>query len=108
MENVGLHDAPFIGTGVIHKPIVALTLVRAGLEPLSKNMLVEILPRSAENPGLADVPKIQIIRNTIAKAQNVDGSAGGKFYVTVDPAVVARKYPFSTAQMVVALHTRYK
>ena len=104
---VVIEDGPteFIGTGRMHKPILALTLGRVGLRPESEEFLAEVLPRSAYDSS--GVPKIQVIRNDLDPQVVVDRSEGGKFYQVVPPEEVERFYPIGTPDRIVALHTRY-
>jgi hypothetical protein len=99
-------DAAPCETGMIHKPLIALSLSRAGLTPASRDFEAEILPRSSYED--THVPKIHVLSEAACADCVVDCTpTGGKFYEVVDPAEVRRAYPLGTDDMVVALHTRY-
>ena len=104
IENVESTDGHFIGTGVIHKPVIALSLGRVGLEPLSTAFMADILPKAASDQS--DIPKIEILRNDLAPEEVVSGSGSNSFYTVVPPAEAAR-YPINAPNMTVALHTPY-
>lgn len=97
----------FMGTGYIYKPLVALTLKRAGLEPVSDEVLVEILPwAKGDDTG---TPKIQVLKNE--SEQELSGLArpsGGQFYEVVPQEEVVARYPINSPEMIVALHTKYQ
>lgn len=96
----------FIGTGMIYKPLVALTLKRAGMQPLSQDVMVEILPWSkADTTG---TPKVQVIRNEDGLELTGQRPSGGHFYEVIPSEQVVAKYPINSPEMIVALHTRYK
>jgi len=94
----------FVGTGQINKPMIAQALVRAGFEPVSKNVLVEILPRPSDN--VSRVPEVQVLANE-QSAKLITGSHGGDFYRVIPPEEVLKKYPITTDESIVAIQTRY-
>ncbi len=99
------HEGSLLGTGLIHKPLIALTLQRAGLQPESQDFMVEILPRSsADSSGL---PKVQVLQQGPYNGDVLDRSRGGRFYDVIPPDEVVRCYPINDPDLVVALHTRY-
>lgn len=98
-------DAVFTGTGLIHKPNVALCLNRTGLQPDSDAFLAEILPIPASEKSL--VPKIHVVKNEIDPALAIDHADSGKFYEVVNPDEVVRRYPINASGRTVALHTSY-
>jgi hypothetical protein len=94
----------FMGTGKINKPMIAQALVRAGFEPVSQEVLVEILPRSTSNTSR--IPNIQVLANR-KEAKLITASHGGDFYKVISSDEVISKYPFTTDESVVAIQTRY-
>lgn len=105
MDAVGQHEAPFTGTGIIYKPLIALTLGRVGLKPASEGFVVEILP--ASSAGRSEVPKVHIVNQEPGCGEIVDGAIGGRFYDIVHPSDARVNYPISSTGMAVALNTRY-
>ena len=103
-DNVEHTGERFIGTGVIHKPIIALSLGRVGMQPMHTAFLAEILPKAASDQS--DTPKIEILKNDLAPEAIVEGSAANRFYVVIPPEEAAR-YPINAPGMTVALHTPY-
>lgn len=95
----------FDGTGIIVKPLIALTLVRAGLKPLSDDVLVEILPWRKNDTS--EEPKVHVLQNDQGIELNGDRPSGGKFFTVVSPEERVSKYPMSSPEMLVALHTQY-
>jgi len=104
LEYVKKEGLEFIGTAKINKPLIAQALVRAGFEPESRNVLVEILPRRTTDTS--HVPHVQVVDNR-QSAKLITGATGGAFYRLVPPEEVLRKYPISGPDSVVAIQTRY-
>lgn len=96
---------PFVGTGKIHKPVVALSLKNAGLQPVSERCIAEILPRAASDNS--QIPKITIVASDLPAQEMVSGSGPNTFYEIVDPAEVRFSYPINDPNKTVALHTQY-
>jgi GNAT superfamily N-acetyltransferase len=105
LEFVKKEKLTFRGTGDINKPMIALTLSRMGFEPASRDVLVEILPRSMSTPS-ERVPNVQVLRNEENK-KLITGSEGGLFYRKISPEEVLKKYPISSPDMIVAVQTHY-
>lgn len=101
VESEGLK---FMGSGKINKPMIAQALVRAGFEPVSRNVLVEILPRSKYDSSR--VPNVQVIDNR-QSARLISRSDGGDFFRVIPPEEVASKFPIGGGENVVAIQTRY-
>ena len=104
-ERVEERHQIFMGTGYIYKPLIALTLKRAGMEPLSEDVLVEILPLSKFVDSR--VPKVQVLKNKSGQELRGARPSGGQFYEVVPNEEVVAKYPINSPEMVVALNTRY-
>ncbi len=104
VERLDKEGLTFIGTGKINKPMIAQTLVRAGFEPVSRNVLVEILPKRASDESR--VPNVQVVKNE-QKAKLVTGASGGPFYRVISPEEALRVYPISGPDTIVAIQTRY-
>jgi hypothetical protein len=105
IDVIGDGPTEFVGTGYIHKPVLALTLGRTGLSPVSEDFLAEVLPQSAYDSSLT--PKIHVVRNNLDPDAIVDRSQGGRFYEVVPPDEVERTYPVGAPDHLVALHTPY-
>ncbi|MES2134788.1 MAG: hypothetical protein V4449_00925 [Patescibacteria group bacterium] len=99
------HGLRFRSTGKINKPLIALSLIRAGFQPVSKNILVEILPRSTSDTSR--IPNVHVLKNK-QSAKLVTSSHGGDFYRVVPESEVLRKYPINTPDKTVAVQTRYE
>lgn len=96
-------DLGFIGTGKIHKPLIALLLTRQGLEPRSDACMAEVLTTSQVR---SPVPWVRFLRNDLPPEQIVAGSCHGPFYEVALPEAVAT-LPVNE-EHVVALHTSYR
>lgn len=95
---------PTLGTGLIHKPLVALSLKRVGLTPENRAFQAEILPPSKYSLG--HTPQVVVVKDDVAPEHKVTRSPAGRFYDTVPLAQAATKYPVYGSP-VVALHTAY-
>jgi len=102
MEQRGI---PITRTGNIYKPIIALTLSRAGFMPISRDVLVEILPKPAGDES--EIPKVNLVSTLIPPTELVDRSESGMFFDIVPPDVVEKSYPITGPEMTVAIHTPY-
>lgn len=106
LQDITEEGQNFMGTGYIYKPLVALTLKRAGMQPLSEDVMVEILPwRKSEDSG---TPRVQVTRNnTGQELSGMNKPHGGMFYEVVPHEQALAQYPMNSPEMVVALHTTY-
>jgi len=104
-DMVGEDGNDFIGTGLIHKPLVALMLQNEGLVPESNECVVEILPQSGFDPSA--VPDVQYLNRPTDTSCLILGSESGNFYNAIDPEIVLQKYPLVIPPVTVAIHTRY-
>ncbi|CAN5186005.1 hypothetical protein BH09PAT3_BH09PAT3_4860 [soil metagenome] len=104
LDKAEQHEGTFVGTGNIHKPLIALTLARAGFQPATENFIAEILPKSSFDAS--DIPKVRIVHQATACDDIITHSPGGRFYDIV-PDSVAMRYPINSPDMTVALHTDY-
>jgi len=102
LEGLEKQGIDFMGTGLVHKPIMALVFSEMGLVPENHDFVAAILPRQAgDNPH---IPRIAFVKEGRDKSRVVTHSRGGghKFYTRnplpedIDP------------KRVVALHTRYR
>lgn len=98
-------DAPLTSTGKINKPLVALTLTRAGFEPVADEVLVEILPKSKHEDS--EVPRVHFVKGCPNSAGVMDSSGGGRFFDVVEAARVVSSYPINSPEMTVAINTCY-
>lgn len=105
MQACEQREGPFQGTGIIHKPLIALALVKAGLQPMSEDCLVEILPKSVYDSS--EVPKVHIAHKAPGSQPLVDHAPGGRFFDVVDPFEVRARYPIGSPAMTVAINTQY-
>lgn len=105
-REVEKHDTTFIGTGIIYKPLIALTLNRVGLQPESSNYMAEILPRSNYD-STPEIPKIQMVTQPKHCDNLPSESRGGRFYDRISPEDVLRTYPINNPDMTVAINTCY-
>jgi hypothetical protein len=103
MENVQ-ETREFVGTGKIHKPVLALLLKKEGLVPVSENCQAEVLPHDTGDP---DVPMIRFLRRDIPSSEIVSQAPHGEPFYEVAPHSMARKIPVNPGN-VAALHTSYK
>lgn len=96
----------FFRTGTIRKPMIALSLARADFVPVSRDLLVEILPRSQRS--LSRIPNIHVIENRESRALT-SGSQDGddNFFRVISKEEVLRKYPINAPENIVAICTRY-
>jgi hypothetical protein len=93
-----------VGTGIIHKPLIALTLTRASFEPVTDEFQVEILPKSIYDHS--DVPKVCLKSQQPIGSCLINSSHGQRFFELVDPDT-ALCYPINAPEMTVAINTRY-
>lgn len=91
-------------TNTIHKPIIALTLSKAGFVPVSKECMAEILPRPyGQSVG---APKLTIVSGEIPEGAGADLPGGGALYEEVSSKESLR-FPINSPEKTVALHTPY-
>jgi|JI10StandDraft_1071094.scaffolds.fasta_scaffold304688_2 GNAT superfamily N-acetyltransferase len=101
-QNEGLQ---FAGTGLIHKPVIAHTLTRCGLQPEPGGALIELLPSSSRSKS--HVPSILVLRPAANSDNVVIGSASGRFYKEVTVPEAKYLYPLHTPGPAVEIHTAY-
>lgn len=95
------------GTAIIRKPIIALSLMDAGLQPLSEENTYEVLPCS-KYTSTAEIPNVRIVSQVSPEEDLINIGPGGKpFYHVLTDAEVKKHYPVFTPGPQVALHTNY-
>ncbi|HZL08284.1 MAG TPA: hypothetical protein VFC50_03760 [Candidatus Dormibacteraeota bacterium] len=98
---------PCFRTGRVNKPVMALTLQRAGFQPTNMNVLAAILPRSELSDP--DIPRVQIVRNRLGVGRLVTRSPRRHwtFYKIVSDEEAREETLGVHSPLLVALHTRY-
>lgn len=103
-EHIGREGFQFVGTGRIHKPVIALLLKRLGFEPRSELCTAELLG-SPKNG--ASIPLIRYLGAGLSANARKSGSRYGPFF-----KVAPRPSPYDVVPVnqarVVALHTTYR
>jgi len=108
LENVESETGmPCRRTGRVNKPVMAMTLQRAGFKPASTNILAAVLPKSES--GDPDVPRVQIVRNRLGVGRLITQSPQRHwtFYEVVPDEEAIQETLGGQRQVLVALHTHY-
>lgn len=104
IENVGrVEGLEFVGTGKLHKPVIALIAARVGLTPRSMDCIAEIMP--SELAAEPEVPIVRFLNRALPASEMKSHSTHTTFYETAAPGAY-EQIPVDPS-MVVALHTGY-
>jgi predicted GNAT family acetyltransferase len=102
-EHIEEQGFKFDGTDRIHKPGIALALVRCGFRAEHTRCIAEIMGSRGKYP---DTPDIRFVCNELQPWQMRSGNGYHEFYRVVDPGEYPADQPVNVDRAV-ALHTRY-
>lgn len=98
----------FHSTGILHKPLIALTMGRVGLIPMDRDFIVQLLPVSKDRKPYAP-PDVAVMHdNVLDRSRIIRTNTNNTAFYNIPPkSEIPYILPFANLGPTVALHTKY-